>query len=157
MTPSGEKTQITTPVEREIRVERTVHAARDLVWRAFTDPVMVAQWWGRGNTLVVEKLELRRGGEWRFVEHSAHGVHTFGGRFREVTAPERFVRSFEWDGMPGHVAIEWVTFEDLGDNRTRIITVMQMHTPEERDGFLMSGMQGGMDAAYAALDALLAK
>jgi uncharacterized protein YndB with AHSA1/START domain len=156
MTPGNEQARITTPVEREIHVERTVHASRDRVWRAFTDPVQVAQWWGRGNRLVVEKLELRRGGEWRFVEHSPRGVHAFGGRFREVAAPERFVRSFEWDGMPAHVAIESVTFEDLGDNRTRIVTVMQMHTPEERDGFLMSGMQAGMDAAYAALDALLA-
>lgn len=68
----------------------------------------------------------------------------------------RFVRSFDWDGMPGHVAIETVTLVDLGDGRTKILTVMQMHTPEERDGFLHSGMQPGMDAAYAVLDGVLA-
>jgi len=82
-------------------------------------------------------------------------VYGFEGRYREVKAPERFVRSFEWDGMPAHVAIEHVSFTDLGDGRTKINIVMQMHTPEERDGFLQSGMQAGMDAAFAHLDKVL--
>lgn len=150
-------TRITTPTDREIHVERIVNAPRDRVWRAYADPAQVAQWWGRGNQLVVERMELERGGHWRWVEHTSRGVFGFEGRYREVTPPERFVRSFEWDGMPAHVAIETVTLEDLGDGRTRIVTIMQMHTPEERDGFLHSGMQAGMDAAYAALDAFLGR
>ncbi|HYV96487.1 MAG TPA: SRPBCC family protein [Gemmatimonadaceae bacterium] len=146
---------ITTPVAREIHIERIVNAARDRVWRAFTDSEQLAQWWGRGNKLVIERNELTRGGHWRFIEHTDHGVFGFEGRYREVTPPERIVRSFEWDGMPAHVAIETVTLEDLGDGRTKIVTVMQMHTPEERDGFLKSGMEGGMNQAYEALDRLL--
>lgn len=149
------QTKITTPVEREIHAERVVKAARDRVWRAYADPALVAQWWGRGNRLDIERHEFERGGHWRYVEHSDHGVHGFEGRYREVAAPERFVRSFEWDGMPGHVAIEHVTLTDLGDGRTRVNIVMQMHTPEERDGFLQSGMQAGLDAAFAALDRVL--
>ena len=105
----------------------------------------------------VERLELERGGHWRWVEHGPNGVYGFEGRYREVTPPARFVRSFEWDGMPAHVAIETVTLEDLGDRRTRIVILMQMHTPEERDGFLQSGMQQGMDAAFAQLDGLVSK
>lgn len=150
------KTKITTPSDREIHAERIVNAARDRVWRAYADPALLAQWWGRGNRLDIERMELERGGRWRYVEHGPNGVHGFEGRYREVAAPERFVRSFEWDGMPGHVAIEFVTLTDLGDGRTRISIRMQMHTPEERDGFLHSGMQEGMDAAFAALDAILA-
>lgn len=156
MHATGMKTTITTPVEREIQVERIVHAARDRIWRAYTDPALVAQWWGRGNRLVIEHYEPRRGGRWRVVEHTDHGVFGFEGRYREVIPPERLVRSFEWDGMPGHVIIETVTLTDLGDGRTRIATTMQFHTPEERDGFLQSGVQAGMDAAYAALDTLMA-
>lgn len=148
-------TKITTPLEREIHAERVVNASRDRVWRAYAEPAMVAQWWGRGNRLDIERHEFERGGHWRYVEHSDHGVHGFEGRYREVTAPERFVRSFEWDGMPGHVAIEFVTLTDLKDGRSRINIVMQMHTPEERDGFLHSGMQQGLDAAFAALDRVL--
>ena len=149
------RTKITTPSEREIRIERVVSASRDRVWRAYTEPALVAQWWGRGHRLVIERLELERGGHWRWVEHGPNGTYGFEGRYREVTPPTRFVRSFEWDGMPAHVAIETVTLEDLGDGGTRIVILMQMHTPEERDGFLQSGMQQGMDAAFAQLDGLV--
>src|SRR5206468_1360863 len=68
---------ITTPTDREVRIERIFNATRDRVWQAITDPSLIAQWWGRGNKLVVEKFELVRGGHWRFVEHSDHGVHGF--------------------------------------------------------------------------------
>ena len=151
------RTKITTPSEREIRIERVVKAPHDLVWRGYTEPALLAQWWGRGHRLVIERLELQRGGHWRWVEHGPHGAYGFEGRYREVTPPTRFVRSFEWDGMPAHVAIETVTLEDLGDGRTRIVILMQMHTPEERDGFLQSGMQQGFDDAFAQLDELVRK
>lgn len=59
--------------------------------------------------------------------------------------------------MPAHVAIDAASFEDLGDGRTRVVTVSQFHTPEERDGMLQSGMAEGLNAGYRALDALLAK
>jgi hypothetical protein len=61
------------------------------------------------------------GGHWRFVEHSSDGVHGFEGRYREVTPPERLVHTFEWDGMPGYVCIETVTFENFGDGRTKVV------------------------------------
>jgi uncharacterized protein YndB with AHSA1/START domain len=157
MPGTGSRTTITTPAEREIRIERVVDAPRERVWRAYTDPALVAQWWGRGQRLVIERLEPERGGRWRWVEHGPRGAFGFEGRYREVTAPTRFVRSFEWDGMPAHVAIEHVSLEQLGADRTRIVILMQMHTPEERDGFLQSGMQAGMDAAFAQLDALVAR
>ncbi len=152
-----EKAIVTKPSDREIRVERILNASRDRVWRAFTDPAQVVQWWGRGHKLVIEKLEVERGGHWRFVEHAPDGVHGFEGRFREVTPEERIVQTFEWDGMPGYTIVESLTFEDMGDERTRVITLMQFYTTEERDGFLQSGMEGGMNESYAALDRLLAR
>ena len=45
---------------------------------------------------------------------------------------------------------------DLGDGRTKVVSTMQFYTPEERDGMLSSGMEGGMNESYAALDRLLA-
>jgi uncharacterized protein YndB with AHSA1/START domain len=147
---------LTTPSEREIRTERVFDAARDRVWRALTEPDLIAQWWGRGNKLVIERLEVERGGHWRFVEH-ADGEHGFEGRYREVTPPERLVLTFEWDGMPGHVVVDTTELEDLGGGRTKVITTSLFHTTEERDGMLSSGMQTGLDQSYAALDRLLAK
>jgi uncharacterized protein YndB with AHSA1/START domain len=151
------KAIITTPGDRDVRIERIFNAPRDRVWRAMTDPELIAQWWGRGNRLVVERFDLERGGHWRFVEHSDHGVHGFEGRFAEVVPPERVVQTFEWDGMPGHVALETLTLEDLGDGRTRLVTTSLFLTAEDRDGMLQSGMEGGVNESYAALDRLLAK
>jgi uncharacterized protein YndB with AHSA1/START domain len=150
------KATVTTPTDREIHIERVFNAPRDRVWKALTDRTLVAQWWGRGNKLVIEKMEVERGGHWRFVEHSSEGVHGFEGRYREVTPPERIVQTFEWDGMPGHVVVETMVLEDLGDGRTKIINTSLFHTAEERDGMLQSGMEGGLNQSYEALDRVLA-
>ena len=150
------KAKVTTPADREIRIERVFDAPRDRVWRAFTDPELLAQWWGRGNKLVIEKFELERGGHWRFVEHGPEGQHGFEGRFREVTPKHRVVQTFEWDGMPGHVIVETLELTDLGDGRTKIVTISLFHTTEERDGMLQSGMEEGLNQSYEALDRLLA-
>ena len=146
---------VTTPAEREIRIERVFDAPRELVWQAHTDPDLVARWWGRGNRLDIERLEVERGGHWRFVEHGPEGVSGFEGRFREVSPRERIVQTFEWDGMPGYVVVNTTTFEDLGDGRTRVVTTSLFFTTEERDGMLSSGMEQGLSESYRALDRLL--
>jgi len=148
--------KLTLPSDREIHVERVFNASRDRVWRAYTEPGLLAQWWGRGNKVAIEKFEPERGGHWRFVEHSDEGTHGFEGRFREVTPMERIVQTFGWDGMPGHVVVDSTTFEDLGDGRTKIVVTSIFHTAEERDGMLNYGMEKGMNESYAALDRLLA-
>lgn len=149
-------TKVTAPSDREIRTVRVFNAPRERVWRAFTDPKQIAQWWGRGNKLVVERLEVERGGHWRFVEHAPDGVHGFEGRFREVTPPQKLVQTFEWDGMPGYVSVNTTTFEDLGGGRTEVVTVSLFHATGERDGMLASGMEIGLEESYAALERLLA-
>ena len=155
-TPSQSRpATVTTPTDRELRIERIFDAPVEVVWRAFTDPNLVAQWWGRGNKLVIERMEVERGGHWRFVEHSSDGVDGFEGRYREVSPHERIVQTFEWDGMPGYVAVDTAVFEDLGDGRTRLVTTSLFHTTEERDGMLESGMETGLNQSYAALDKLL--
>ncbi len=146
---------ISIPSDREVRIERSFDAPRSRVWKAFTDPDLIARWWGRGNKLVIERMEVERGGHWRFVEHTDEGMQGFEGRYREVTPEERIVWTFEWDGMPGHVAVDTVVFEDLGDGRTRVVSHSLFHTTEERDGMLDSGMEGGLNQSYAALDRLL--
>ncbi|MEO5511103.1 MAG: SRPBCC domain-containing protein, partial [Longimicrobiales bacterium] len=82
--------------------------------------------------------------------------HGFEGRYGEIEAPGRVVQTFEWDGMPAHVALETATLEDLGDGRTRLVTVSLFHTGEDRDGMMQSGMEGGVNESHAALDRVLA-
>ncbi|MBF6099800.1 SRPBCC family protein [Nocardia cyriacigeorgica] len=148
---------ISTTSDTEIHVERVFNAPVDRVWDAYSRIEQLSRWWGRGNQLDVERWEFRKGGHWRFVEHADGESHGFEGRFREITPKERIVQSFEWDGMPAHVAIDATTFVDLGDGRTKVVTDSQFHTREERDGMLQSGMESGLNESYRALDALLAE
>lgn len=146
---------ITLPSDQEIRIERTFDAPRDRVWKAFTQPELLAKWWGRGNKLDIERMELNKGGHWRFVEHSAEGDQGFEGAFREISKPDRIVQTFSWDGMPGHEIVDTLTLHDLGDNRTKAVTTSRFHSKEERDGMLQLGMEEGLNQSYQALDKLL--
>jgi len=153
---SAKKATVSYPSDREMHIERTFDAERARVWRAMTDAEQLAKWWGRGNPLTVERLEVERGGHWRFVEHSDHGVHGFEGRYGDVAAPERVTMTFEWDGMPAHPARQSMRLEDLGDGRTKLVVDSIFFTAEERDGMVSSGMEEGMNQSYQALDRLLA-
>ncbi len=149
---------VTTPGERDIRIERVFDAPRDRVFATYIDPSLIPEWWGpHGTTTVVDEMEPRTGGRWRFVVRNSDGTETaFRGAYREVSPPERIVQTFEWEGMPGHVSVETATFEDLGD-RTKVTTLSLFHTPEERDGMIASGMERGLNETYARLDEVLAR
>jgi uncharacterized protein YndB with AHSA1/START domain len=148
---------VTTPTEREIRIERIFDAPRERVFALWTDPELIPEWWGpRGTTTVVDHADVRPGGGWRFVVASKGVEQGFRGTYREIVAPERIVQTFEWEGMPGHISVETAVFEDLGD-RTRVITTSLFHTTEERDGVLASGMESGMNDTYERFDELLAR
>lgn len=150
------KATLTKPTDRTIHTERVFNAPGDVVWRAFSEPELVAQWWGRGNKLDIEKFEFRQGGQWRFVERSNDGAFAFHGEYREITPQERIVQTFAWDGMPGHAILETMVLEDLGDGRTKIVNTSLFDSTEERDDMLGYGMEGGMNESYDALDRLLA-
>jgi|SRR4051812_39393691 len=147
---------LTTPSDREFRMERTFNAPREKVWKALTEPELLKQWWGRGNPLTIERFEFVRGGHWRFVEHSDHGDHGFEGRYREIVPVERMVLTFEWDGMPGYVVVNTLTLEELPGARTKLVGTSLFHTTAERDGMMNSGMEGGANQSYDALDRVLA-
>ena len=150
-------TAIMTPSAREIVSERVFDAPRERVFAAYTDPELIPQWWGpRGTTTIVDQMDVRPGGAWRFVSRDSDGETGFRGIYREVMPPERIVQTFEWEGMPGHVAVETATFEDLG-GRTRVTTTSLFHTPEERDGMLASGMERGLTETHDRLAELLAQ
>jgi uncharacterized protein YndB with AHSA1/START domain len=151
------KATVSTPAEREIVTERVFDAPRERVWAAFTDPELIPRWWGlRATITVVDELDLRPGGAWRFVEHNSDGTSAgFRGVYREISEPERLVYTFEYEGWPGRVLVETVAFEDLG-GRTLVRTRSLFHERAERDGMLEAGMERGLNEGYAMLDELLA-
>ncbi len=142
--------------DRALLVERTFDAKRERVWRAMTKPELVAQWWGRGNPLTIERMDVERGGHWRFVERANGEEHGFEGRYGEVVPGQRIVQTFEWDGMPAFPSRETMTLEDAGEDRTLMRTRVEFFTPDERDGMMQAGMEDGMNQSYEALDRLLA-
>lgn len=137
-------------------MERVFHAPRELVFKAHTDPNLIPKWWGRrAYTTTVDKLELRVGGVWRFVQRDADGnEYAFNGVYREIVPPERLSYTFEFEGMPGHVLVETLTFEDL-NGKTRLTVTGSYQSVEDRDGILQSGMEEGANESYAQLDELL--
>lgn len=151
-------TTVTTPSDREIVSERVFDAPRERVFAAYTDPELIPQWWGpRGTTTIVDEMDVRPGGAWRFVNRGPDGEESgFRGTYREVTPPERIVQTFEWEGMPGHVMVDTATFDDLG-GRTKLTVTSLFHTSEERDGMLASGMERGLTETHDRLAELLAK
>jgi uncharacterized protein YndB with AHSA1/START domain len=150
-------TTLTKPSEREIYVERVFEASPERVFAAYTDPELIPQWWGpRGTTTIVDELDARTGGAWRFIHRDPDGTEiVFRGVFREVTPSERIAYTFEWDGMPGYVSVDDVVFEDLG-GRTKLKVTSTFHTEAERDGMLDAGMEKGMNESNERLDELLA-
>ncbi|HJQ19584.1 MAG TPA: SRPBCC family protein [Gemmatimonadaceae bacterium] len=158
MTPAAaaRKANVAKVGDREISIERTFDAPRDKVWRAMTDPKLVAQWWGRGNPLDVVTWDFKRGGHWRFVEHSDHGDHGFEGRFAEIDPPKKVQQTFEWDGLPGHACFETMTLEEIAGGKTQLRVHTIFFTKDERDGMMASGMETGMNQSYEALDRVLA-
>ena len=146
------------PGTHQIVITRSFDAPRELVFKAFTDPDAVRQWWGlRGHETLVDQLEARAGGRWRFVQRSQdgdeNGVH---GVYHEATAPERIVYTFEWEGMPGHVLLETITFEEQ-DGKTHMTDSSVFQSVADRDGMLQSGMESGAAESMDRLDEYLAK
>jgi len=147
------KMTLTVPSDREIVLTRTFDAPRRLVWEALTRPEHVPQWWGpRGTTMLVDKMDLRPGGAWRFVSRGPDGSeHGFRGEYREIVPPERIVQTFEWEGLPGHISVETLTLEER-DGRTTITGTSVFDSVEDRDGMLQSGMETGAAETYDRLE-----
>jgi uncharacterized protein YndB with AHSA1/START domain len=139
-----------------IRMTRDFAAAPAQLLRAHTDPEIFARWVGPDSleTRIVE-WDARTGGAWRYVARRDGEEHGFRGCFHEV-GPQRIVQTFTYEGMPEGVALETLTFEDLGDGRTRLHAQSLTDSFEGRDAWLASGMEVGVDEGYAKLDGLLA-
>jgi uncharacterized protein YndB with AHSA1/START domain len=144
---------VTTPSDVEITMRRTFDAPKTLVFAAHTEAEHIKNWWGRGNPLDVQ-IDFRVGGTWRFVEHADGAEHAFRGEFREIAAPDSFTWTFEYEPMPGHVAVERYEFTET-DGRTTVTCRSRFDTKADRDGMLDSGMSEGAEASYRALDAYL--
>lgn len=143
------------PGKHDIVITREFDVPRALVYKAYTDPALVPQWWGPDKTSTeVEALEAKPGGIWRYVHRTEDSVFVFHGVFHSVIAPERLVNTIELDAAPGDVGLVVLTLEALEGDRTRLTEWSIYPTIESRDGIIASGMEYGAADSFDRLETL---
>ena len=161
MASKNETTITAEPGTQEVFITREFDAPRDLVFRAFTEPDLIVQWLGpRDLTMRIETWDARSGGYYRYFHADAAGnEYGFHGCIHEITAPERTIQTFEFEGMPekGHVALETARFIELLGGRTRVVAQSIFQSVAERDGMMQSGMERGVNDSHSRLDELFEK
>ncbi len=147
------------PVLPTVRVTRDFDAPPERVFRAWTEPELVAQWLGPRNTeWRVDTWDARTGGSYRYAAlRDGQPIASFYGSFHELRPAERIVQTFTYEGAPDGVSLDTITFEDLGDGRTRVTSLSVVDTMESRDAMMASGMDVGINEGYEKLDELLAR
>ncbi len=157
-TKNSETYKLTLPSDTQILITRTLDAPREKVWRVITDPRLIPEWWGpRGYTTVVEIMDVRVGGRWRFLLTNPEGIETaFNGVYKEVARPEKLVNTFEFEPMAGHITTEHVTLTEKG-KKTFFVNRIECMSAEDRDGIVQSGMEWGSRQTMDKLEELLEK
>jgi uncharacterized protein YndB with AHSA1/START domain len=144
---------------KTVTMDRVINAPRELVWKAYSSSELISQWWGpREYETVVDTLEFKQGGKWRFVHRKEETEEEYGfhGEYKEINEPAKIVWTFEWEGMPGHVLIETITFEDMGE-KTNVISVSQYEDIKDLEGMVNMDMESGATQSMDRLQELVTK
>ena len=155
MTTSGTAT-VTLPTDEQILITREFEAPKHLVFKAFTTPELVKQWWhaNRGEMTVAE-IDLRPGGRWRYVAVADGGMEVgFHGEYREIVPNERVVSTEAYEGIPdpdANATLNTATFTEA-DGRTTLTILVEAPSKEVRDAMIDSGMEAGMQDALDLLE-----
>ena len=147
---------VTLPTDEQILITREFDAPKHLVYKAYTTPELVKQWWsGHRGTVTSAEIDLRVGGTWRYVMIATGGFEVaFHGEYREIVENERIVTTEVYEGAPGgddDPVVNLVTFTEV-DGRTRLELLVQCPSREIRDIIIDSGMEGGMQEGMDKLE-----
>lgn len=156
---TNETTVTAEPNSPYLTITREFDAPRERVFQAFVDPELVVQWLGpRKYKMEALKYDATTGGAYHYKHIGEEGdTHEFRGSFHSVDAPNSIVQTFEYLGYPGPVNLEWMSFEDAGNGRTRVVQHSVFQSVGDRDGLVQSGMESGVREGYERLDELLKK
>ncbi len=153
---SGKTNILVEPGKPEVIVSRTFDVPRERLFQVMNDPKLLPQWWGpRYLRTTVDKLEAKPGGSWRFIQQGEDGEkHAFHGVYHTVTAPERVVMTFEYEGVPDHVSLQTITLEDVG-GKTLLTEHTVFQSVADRDGMAQAGMEVGINDSMERLAELV--
>ncbi len=165
----------TATVEREFTIERVFNAPRDLVWKAWSEPERLAQWWGpKGCKIEVRKLEFKPGGIFHYGMLMPNGQATWWGRFayREIEKPARIVFVNSFSDEAGGITrapfsrtwpLEVLNYLTLTEDNGRTTVALRggpiNASAEERANFedMFSSMRQGFGGTFDQLEEYLAK
>jgi len=145
--------------ELAFTMSRILDAPREKVWKAWTEPDQIPHWWGqRSSTTIVDKMDLRVGGEWRYIEKDSEGnEYAFNGVYKKIVPNEHLVYTSEFELMAGHISTESITFEETKDGKTKCTSRTTFESVEDLDGILQSGMEEGTTETWDQLEELVTK
>ncbi|HEY7835236.1 MAG TPA: SRPBCC family protein [Ktedonobacterales bacterium] len=158
-TNSAKTEIIAEPGVPQVVITREFDAPPALVFRAYIEPDLLVQWLGpRDLTMTLDHLDPHDGGTWRYTHRDAQGnAFGFHGVFHGApSAAGGLVQTFEFEGAPGHVSLETVTFEARG-GKTLVRTNDVFQSVADRDALIESGMERGVLDSHERLDELLAR
>ncbi|HEY7051470.1 MAG TPA: SRPBCC family protein [Mycobacterium sp.] len=136
---------------------REFDAPAEAVFRAHADAELVKQWLGpHGYQMQIEQWDFRTGGGYRYLHTDpAGGRYGFTGVYHRVRPDELIIQTFEYDGAPDAVNLQYMWFDDLGADRTRLRGRSICPSTQARDALLASDMESGMTQGYERLEAVL--
>jgi uncharacterized protein YndB with AHSA1/START domain len=148
---------MTEATAQEITITRVFDAPRELVWKAWTEPEQLASWWGPpgwSTPLDSITMEVRPGGAFRLTGISEDGTEMpQEGVYVEVVEPERLVFEEPAANNWHEGAVSVVTFSDLGDGRTEMVSQMTIQTTAEMRARAEAGIAGSLDRLAEHLEA----
>jgi uncharacterized protein YndB with AHSA1/START domain len=147
---------ITLPSECEIVITRQFDAPASRVFKAYTTPELVKRWWGfETSEWLVCNIELRVGGQWRYVIRDDGQEVGFHGEYQAIEAPVRLVSTEVYEGFPDAGSVNTIVFEER-DGVTTMTTSILHDCQEHRDAHIASGMEGGMQVSMNRIEDLVA-
>jgi uncharacterized protein YndB with AHSA1/START domain len=155
MVTSGTAT-VELPTDDQILIRREFDAPKHLVFKAFTTPDLVRRWWsGKRGEMTTAEIDLRVGGQWRYVMQTSEGFEVaFHGEYREIVPDERVVSTEIYeipDQGDSPPTVNTATFTEV-DGRTTLTILVQCPDKELRDTIIDSGMEGGMQEGMDLLE-----
>jgi uncharacterized protein YndB with AHSA1/START domain len=140
--------------KQEVFVIREFELPVDLLFAAYTDPEIVEQWMGTK----VLKLENRKHGSYQFETTDPKGnKHGFNGTIHEFIQDVRITRTFEMENTPYPVQLEFLNFEKLTDNTSKLTMHMVYRSVADRDAMLKLPFAQGINMAHNRLQEIVNK
>lgn len=148
--------EFTKPTATSIHIERTVEAPVAVVWRAFSDPLLVQQWMKgpETHTMPVCEIDFREGGKGRYVWKNPEFEMGMTAEFTEIVPHERIVYTEVFDGFESNPYPVTTTFVDQG-TQTLVRIDIDYGNQEFRDAWIQPGFEEGFEASFVNLDGLI--